>query len=345
CPTTNPFPVPHERNQSGDLLIGGMLSQIMYILGEVYYMEHPLQELSLDLPISLGHLENVEPDSLAEGAALSHCHDIPNLHIPEAGRQVHRHVLVPLLEVVVFADVVQVVPADDDGALHLHLGDHTGEDAAPDGDVAGEGALLVDVGTLDGLLGGLEAQADVLVVAGQLLLAGVTQQHPLLVLEDGGLLLITYSSFVPEKKYKTPSFYRIVPNEAHQSLGMIHMLQHFGWSWVGLFIVDDNSGTLFLQSLQFLFSKNGICSAFIERTPKQALLFKYGETLETVEKYNQHNMQGKVNVFIVYGETNKTNFCVQLLLSSWFRKEKKEGEKFCCYNCVPCLEGKISNQK
>ncbi|XP_070582844.1 vomeronasal type-2 receptor 26-like [Erythrolamprus reginae] len=115
---------------------------------------------------------------------------------------------------------------------------------------------------------------------------------------------ITYGSFVPEKEYKTPSFYRIVPNEAHQVLGMIHVLKHFEWSWVGLFIVDDNSGTLFLQCLQFLFSKNGICSAFIERTPKQAFINKYEDTLETAEKYNLHMWQGKANVFIVYGETS-----------------------------------------
>lgn len=31
---------------------------------------------------SLGHLEHVEAHSLAEGAALAHCHDVPNLHIP-----------------------------------------------------------------------------------------------------------------------------------------------------------------------------------------------------------------------------------------------------------------------
>lgn len=37
----------------------------------------------------------------------------------------HRHVLMTLLKAVVLADVVQVVPADDNGALHLHLGNHT----------------------------------------------------------------------------------------------------------------------------------------------------------------------------------------------------------------------------
>ena len=36
-----------------------------------------------------------------------------------------RHVLVPLLKPVVLADVMQVVPSDDNGLLHLHLGHNT----------------------------------------------------------------------------------------------------------------------------------------------------------------------------------------------------------------------------
>ena len=47
----------------------------------------------------------------------------------------------------------------------MHLGGHdgTGEDTATDGDHAGEWALLVDVGTLNSVLGRAEAQANVLV--------------------------------------------------------------------------------------------------------------------------------------------------------------------------------------
>lgn len=44
---------------------------------------------------------------------------------PETGREVDRHVLVPLLKTVVLADVVQVIASDHDGPLHLHLGHHT----------------------------------------------------------------------------------------------------------------------------------------------------------------------------------------------------------------------------
>ncbi len=45
--------------------------------------------------------------------------------LPEARGEVDRHVLMPFLKTVVLADVMQVVPSDDDGPLHLHLGHHT----------------------------------------------------------------------------------------------------------------------------------------------------------------------------------------------------------------------------
>ena len=52
-------------------------------------------------------------------------------------------VLVALLVTVVLGDVVEVVTADDQGAVHLGGHDSSGQDTATDGDKAGEGALLV----------------------------------------------------------------------------------------------------------------------------------------------------------------------------------------------------------
>lgn len=61
------------------------------------------------------------------------------------------HVLVTLLVTAVLLDEVQVVPSDNDRARHLVLDHDAGENAAADGDVAGERALLVDERALDGL--------------------------------------------------------------------------------------------------------------------------------------------------------------------------------------------------
>merc|ERR1719231_2234763 len=61
------------------------------------------------------------------------------------------NVVVALLETVVLLDVVKVVTADDDGALHLGGLDNALEDTAADRHIAGEGALLVDIVAGDGL--------------------------------------------------------------------------------------------------------------------------------------------------------------------------------------------------
>lgn len=101
--------------------------------------------------------------------------------------------LVALLVTVVLGDEVEVLATDDDGALHLGGDDLTSEDAATDGDITGEGALLVDVVALNGLLGGLETKTDLLVPAVVLdrLLAG-----NLGVLEDTLLLLESFLNLV-----------------------------------------------------------------------------------------------------------------------------------------------------
>mmetsp|Transcript_17148 Transcript_17148/g.34771 ORF Transcript_17148/g.34771 Transcript_17148/m.34771 type:complete len:245 (+) Transcript_17148:189-923(+) len=107
------------------------------------------------------HLQHVESDGLGEGPALSDGHDISLLHV-EGRRAVHGDVPVALLEPVVLGDVVEVMPSDHNGAVHLGGDDHTLDDTASDGHVGGEGALLVDVGSLLGLIGSVEPQADVL---------------------------------------------------------------------------------------------------------------------------------------------------------------------------------------
>jgi len=73
---------------------------------------------------------------------------------------------VSLLVPLVLGDVVEVVPADDDGPLHLADGhDLPAKDASSDGDVASEWALVINEGPLNGGLGSLEAQTHVLHVA------------------------------------------------------------------------------------------------------------------------------------------------------------------------------------
>ena len=52
---------------------------------------------------------------------------------------------------------MKVISSDDNGSLHFGRDADTLEDSSSDGDVAGEGAFLINVGGFDGFLGGSEA--------------------------------------------------------------------------------------------------------------------------------------------------------------------------------------------
>ena len=66
----------------------------------------------------------------------------------------HRHVLVSFFESIVFANVVQIIPSDDDRSSHFQFHHCTGEDSTSDADVTGEWTFLVDVSSFDRLESG-----------------------------------------------------------------------------------------------------------------------------------------------------------------------------------------------
>ncbi|XP_029141748.1 vomeronasal type-2 receptor 26 [Protobothrops mucrosquamatus] len=93
----------------------------------------------------------------------------------------------------------------------------------------------------------------------------------------------------------------MAPNENLQTVGIIQLLKHFGWTWIGLLILDDDSGDNFLRALDPLLSENRICSAFVERFPKQAFIFIFQNPM--VGRINVHLRETKINTFIFYGES------------------------------------------
>lgn len=90
----------------------------------------------------LGHLEDVETNSLGEGAALADGDGVADLDT-EGGRNVGGNVLVALLVTRVLGDEVKVLSADDDRAGHLGGDNLAGQDTATDRDETSPGALLV----------------------------------------------------------------------------------------------------------------------------------------------------------------------------------------------------------
>ncbi|XP_073342564.1 extracellular calcium-sensing receptor-like [Pagrus major] len=69
-------------------------------------------------------------------------------------------------------------------------------------------------------------------------------------------------------RQKFPSFFRTIPSDAFQVRAMIQILNHFGWTWAGLLVSDDDYGLNAARSFQSDFVRSGAgCLAYFEILP------------------------------------------------------------------------------
>lgn len=107
----------------------------------------------------------------------------------------------------------------------------------------------------------------------------------------------------------------MVPNESHQYTGIVQILLHFRWTWVGFFVLDDENGEQFLQAMAPVLLQNGICFSFVERTQKCNYYYEIIILFIKQVKKFPTLMDNKANVFVVYGA-----FPSMLLLSWIFHR-------------------------
>ncbi|XP_078524866.1 extracellular calcium-sensing receptor-like [Lissotriton helveticus] len=77
---------------------------------------------------------------------------------------------------------------------------------------------------------------------------------------------ISYFSSSPalSDRNQFPSFFRTIPSDDFQSHGLAQLLVHFGWTWVGLLIEDNDYGQQGVQKLRQELAKTEVCIAFSE---------------------------------------------------------------------------------
>ncbi|OCT90645.1 hypothetical protein XELAEV_18019262mg [Xenopus laevis] len=61
-----------------------------------------------------------------------------------------------------------------------------------------------------------------------------------------------------------PSFFRTIPSDEYQMIGLGQLISHFGWSWVGLLANDDDYGQFGMQMAKQEIVSLGACVAFSE---------------------------------------------------------------------------------
>uniref|UniRef100_A0A8C5WP32 Vomeronasal type-2 receptor 26-like n=1 Tax=Laticauda laticaudata TaxID=8630 RepID=A0A8C5WP32_LATLA len=131
---------------------------------------------------------------------------------------------------------------------------------------------------------------------------------------------LAFGSFTPlhDEKNVFPSMYQMVPKEMYQYTGIIQLLQHFGWIWIGIVAVDDDYGDRFLQKMEPLLLQNSICHAFLLRTPPKAYIDEYIHMMSMVLRFDQLFMDDKVKVCLIYAlPPAMQTLRVIILVASW----------------------------
>ncbi|XP_033024534.1 vomeronasal type-2 receptor 26-like [Lacerta agilis] len=120
---------------------------------------------------------------------------------------------------------------------------------------------------------------------------------------------LTYSP-APEMNYKTPglSFYQMVPKEDLQYDGILHLLLHFRWTWIGTVVMDTGNGERFVQTVLPTFPQKGVCIAFIERIPIPTFITEMINKVARGKEINDKIRNSKANVIVAYGESYSLPF-------------------------------------
>ncbi|XP_029140393.1 vomeronasal type-2 receptor 26-like [Protobothrops mucrosquamatus] len=97
-------------------------------------------------------------------------------------------------------------------------------------------------------------------------------------------------------------FHKMFPNATHHYLGILQLLLHFKWTWIGVIVSDDDNGDIFVQHVLPFYSQKGICVDFIETMPKMS--FSGDVAAIAMEWFvTSHMVTGSTaNVVIIQGE-------------------------------------------
>ncbi|XP_063158771.1 vomeronasal type-2 receptor 26-like [Candoia aspera] len=114
---------------------------------------------------------------------------------------------------------------------------------------------------------------------------------------------VTYGSAPTTNKDKQAGFYhQMFPNMDHQYKGIIQLLQHFQWTWIGGLFVSNDNGEKFVQDVVPMFLQSGVCFDFIERFPTASYSTDILNIVKEGMKMYSVVMNSTVNSVVVQGE-------------------------------------------
>ncbi|XP_005080099.3 vomeronasal type-2 receptor 116-like [Mesocricetus auratus] len=103
-----------------------------------------------------------------------------------------------------------------------------------------------------------------------------------------------------------PYAYQAAPKDSSLSLGIISLMLHFSWTWVGLVLIDNYKGNKILSDMSGEMYRNRVCLAFVKMVQENLFCFGYS-SLETVMVIKKSS----ANVVIIY-EHRESLHCLML---------------------------------
>ncbi|XP_053117336.1 vomeronasal type-2 receptor 26-like [Hemicordylus capensis] len=92
------------------------------------------------------------------------------------------------------------------------------------------------------------------------------------------------------------------PNTASQHRGIIQLLLHFRWMWIGVMYFNVMSTEMFIQKMLLMFSQHGICSDFIKKITMATVFNEMSEVMAEWTEMSHVVMESRANAVVLHGE-------------------------------------------
>ncbi|XP_077186795.1 vomeronasal type-2 receptor 26-like isoform X2 [Paroedura picta] len=106
---------------------------------------------------------------------------------------------------------------------------------------------------------------------------------------------------VLKDRIQFPFFHETAPKEEARYLGIVTLLLHFRWTWVGLIAQENDNGDVCRRTLTALMLRSGVCVAFSETIAERGVHLATWSR-ERVGRMKSVLSQDQVNVFVFYGD-------------------------------------------
>ncbi|XP_036028247.1 vomeronasal type-2 receptor 116-like [Onychomys torridus] len=105
------------------------------------------------------------------------------------------------------------------------------------------------------------------------------------------------------------SLYQTAPRDTSLSHGIVLLMVHFSWTWVGLVLMDDHTGVDSLSELRQEMDRHRVCLAFVEMIPDIPITSYYEPSITTHEKIEK----SPANVVIIYGDHESLHGAITII--------------------------------